>query len=70
MLSSPDGPPLHVAEQATLSTILAKLDAANATRNPATRLARTSEALSLIAAVRPTFGTGVQFTLGAGTLMF
>jgi cytochrome c peroxidase len=70
VLASPDGPPLHVAEQATLSTILSKLDGASATTNPATRLARTNEALALIASVRPSFGTGVAFTLGSGTLMF
>lgn len=70
VLASPEGPPLHVAEQATVSSILTKLDAAIATTDPATRLARTNEALSLIAGVRPSFGTGVAFTLGAGTLMF
>jgi hypothetical protein len=70
VLSSPDGPPLHVAEQATISNVLAKLDAAVATTDPGTRLLRTNEALSMIAGVRPSFGTGVAFTLGAGTLMF
>lgn len=70
VLASPDGPPLHVAEQATVSSILTKLDEAIATNDPATRLARTNEALAMIAGVRPSFGTGVTFTLGAGTLMF
>jgi cytochrome c peroxidase len=70
VLASSDGPPLHVAQQATISSILTKVDAALATTDPATRLARTNEALALIAGVRPTFGTGVTFTLGAGTLMF
>lgn len=70
VLASPDGPPLHVSEQATLSTILSKLDSARSTKDPATRLARTNEAITLIAGVRPKLGTGVAFTLGAGTLMF
>jgi cytochrome c peroxidase len=70
VLSSNDGPPLHTAEQSTLSTIIAKLDAAGAATDPAARLSLTNEAISAITALRPRFGTGVSFTLGTGTLMF
>jgi len=70
VLASPDGPPLHTAQQSTLSTILSKLDAAAATGDAAARLSLTADALTLIAAVRPQLGSGVRFTLGTGTLMF
>jgi cytochrome c peroxidase len=70
VLASPDGPPLHTAEQSTLSNILSQLDSAVATSDPGTRLSLTTSALSAIAGVRPHFGSGVQFTLGSGTLMF
>ncbi len=70
VLSSNDGPPLHTAEQATLSTIITKLDTAATVSDPAARLSLTNEAMALIAGVRPRFGSGVAFTLGTGTLMF
>jgi len=70
VLASNDGPPLHTAEQTTLSTIISKLDAAATASDPASRLSLTNEAISLISGVRPRFGTGVSFTLGAGTLMY
>jgi hypothetical protein len=70
VLASPDGPPLHTAEQSTLSSILSQLDSAVATSDAATRLSLTNSAISAIAGVRPHFGSGVQFTLGSGTLMF
>jgi hypothetical protein len=70
VLASPDGPPLHTAEQSTLSTILTQLDSALSTPDAATRLSLTTSALSAIASLRPHFGSGVQFTLGSGTLMF
>jgi cytochrome c peroxidase len=70
VLASPDGPPLHIAQQNTLSTILSKLDAATASSDAAARLSLTADALTLIAAVRPQLGSGVRFTLGTGTLMF
>jgi hypothetical protein len=70
VLSSNDGPPLHTAEQTTLSTLITKLDAAATATDPAVRLSLTNEALALIVGVRPRFGTGVSFTLGTGTLMF
>lgn len=70
VLASPDGPPLHTAEQTTLNNILAQLDSAAATRDAATRLSLTTSAISSIASVRSRFGSGVSFTLGSGTLMF
>ena len=70
VLASPDGPPLHTAEQSTLGAILSQLDSAVSTADPATRLSLTTNALSAIAGVRSHFGSGVQFTLGSGTLMF
>jgi len=70
VLASPDGPPLHTAEQSTLSATLTQLDSAATTSDPATRLSLTTSALSAIADVRSHFGTGVSFTLGSGTLMF
>jgi cytochrome c peroxidase len=70
VLASNDGPPLHTAEQATLSTIIGTLDTAASTTDPSVRLSRTTDALTLIANTRPHFGTGVQFTMGQGNLMF
>lgn len=70
VLASNDGPPLHTAEQATLSTIIGALDTAASTTDPSVRLSRTTDALALIANTRPHFGTGVQFTMGQGNLMF
>ena len=70
VLASPDGPPLHTAEQSTLTSVLSQLDSASTTRDAATRLSLTKSALSLIASARPRFGSGVQYTLGSGTLMF
>ncbi|HYQ18327.1 MAG TPA: hypothetical protein VEQ58_21275 [Polyangiaceae bacterium] len=70
VLASPDGPPLHTAEQTTLTSVLSQLDSANTTSDAATRLALTKSALALIAGARPRFGSGVSFTLGSGTLMF
>lgn len=70
VLSSPDGPPLHTAEQGTLSAILTQLDSAATTADPAVRLSLTGNAISAIAGLRSRFGSGVQFTLGSGTLMF
>ncbi|MET0790298.1 MAG: hypothetical protein ABW061_02140 [Polyangiaceae bacterium] len=70
VLASPDGPPLHTAEQSTLSAILTQLDSAAATSDAATRLSLTTSALSSIASIRSHFGSGVNFTLGSGTLMF
>ncbi|HYP89541.1 MAG TPA: hypothetical protein VEQ59_15340 [Polyangiaceae bacterium] len=70
VLASPDGPPLHTAEQSTLSTVISQLDSASTTSDAATRLSLTKSALSLIAGARPRFGSGVQYTLGTGTLMY
>jgi hypothetical protein len=70
VLASPDGPPLHTADQSTLSTILTQLDSAFSTTDPGSRLSLTASALSSIAGVRSHLGSGVQFTLGSGTLMF
>ena len=70
VLASPDGPPLHTTEQSTLSSILTQLDSAATASDPAARLSQTTNALSAIAGVRSHFGSGVQFTLGSGTLMF
>lgn len=70
VLASPDGPPLHTAEQSTLSAILTQLDSASITTDPAARLSLTTSALASIAGVRSRFGSGVSFTLGSGTLMF
>ena len=70
VLASPDGPPLHKPEQGTLGTIVTQLDSAAAATDPAVRLSLTTSALLAIAGVRSHFGSGVQFTLGSGTLMF
>ena len=70
VLATGDATPLHTADQPTLSTTLGKLDAALAAADPAVRLSLTNDALALIAGVRPHFGTGVQFTLASGNLMF
>jgi hypothetical protein len=64
------GSNLHPNEQPVLVSARALLAEAVATTNPAVRKSKTEAATTLVVSVRNALGTGMNFTLGAGNLMF
>ncbi|HSC87907.1 MAG TPA: hypothetical protein VLC09_11575 [Polyangiaceae bacterium] len=70
LLIANDAPPLHTDKHAAIIALDDTLGAALAATNPADRLAQVRSALSQTAALRPAFGTNLNYNLGKGTLMF
>ena len=62
--------PLHPAQQTQISTAISLMNQALAATDPALRRDRTSDALNLLTTVNSALGTGMNFQLGAGNLMF
>lgn len=64
------GSNLHPAEQVTLASARTLLAQAVAATDPGVRKTKTEQATSLVVSVRNALGTGMNFTLGTGNLMF
>jgi hypothetical protein len=61
---------LHVPQQTSLQSARSLLADAVATTDPAVRKARTESATTLVRTAKNAFGSNMNFTLGAGNLMF
>ncbi|MES1184836.1 MAG: hypothetical protein ABUL60_13565, partial [Myxococcales bacterium] len=62
--------PLHAAQQTSLQDARSLLQQGAETSDPALRKARTESAITLVQNAKAAFGTNLNFTLGAGNLMF
>jgi hypothetical protein len=67
--SAPDGG-LHTTQQAQIATAIGFMNQALAATDPAIRRDRTNDARNLLNTVKNAFGTGMNFQLGTGNLMF
>ena len=70
VLQSAAGGSLHPSQQSTLQNVLVLLAEAVTATNPAVRRDKAAAARSSVLSVRAAFGTGMNFTLGTGNLMF
>jgi hypothetical protein len=70
VLSSALGGPLHTTQQAQIATAIGFMNQALAATNPAVRRDRTNDARNLLTTVKNAFGTGMNYQLGTGNLMF
>ena len=70
VLSSSRGGPLHTTQQAQIATAIGFMNQALAATNPAVRRDRTNDARVLLTTVKNALGTGMDFQLGTGNLMF
>jgi len=61
---------LHVAQQTGLQSAMALIAQGVATSDPSVRKARTESALTLVQSAKAALGTNMNFSLGAGNLMF
>ena len=64
------GPDFHGPVQTSLANVLVLLSDAQAATDPAVRRDKTTSALSAVQSAKAAFGTGMDFTLGTGNLMF
>jgi len=62
--------PLHPTQQTTLSQVETLLDQAATATDPSVRLARIQSSLNLLNSARSALGTGIDFDMGEGNLMF
>lgn len=67
--NTPRGP-LHPTQQAQLASVITLLNQALAATDPAVRRDRTASARTLLTTVKNALGTGMDFQLGTGNLMF
>lgn len=70
VLSSALGGPLHTTQQAQIATAIGFMNQALAATNPAVRRDRTNDARTLLTTVKNALGTGMDYQLGTGNLMF
>jgi hypothetical protein len=70
VLSSSRSGPLHSAQQTQISTAMTLMNQALAATDPAIRRDRTASARTLLTTVKNALGTGMDFQLGTGNLMF
>lgn len=64
------GPTFHGPQQTSLTNVLGLISDAVAATDPAVRRDKTASALSAVQSAKSAFGTGMNFTLGTGNLMF
>jgi cytochrome c peroxidase len=70
VLSSSRSGPLHTAQQTQISSAMTLMNQALAATDPAIRRDRTASARTLLTTVKNALGTGMDFQLGTGNLMF
>jgi hypothetical protein len=70
LASIPFGAPLHATQQAQIATAIGFMNQALAATDPAIRRDRTNDAKNLLNTVKNAFGTGMNYQLGTGNLMF